>query len=62
MAKKKPITGTIYLYANPNERLPSASRNYKCKADRVKILKLWNKLYRLENKPHYVIQIAPNVN
>ena len=64
MDKKKRITiqGTIYLYASAKDRVPSAMKVYKSLAQRKRIVEIWKRMYQLENKPFYIIQIAPDVN
>jgi hypothetical protein len=62
MAKKKSISGKISLYASTREKKASSTRNYSSKSDRNRIIEHWKKLYRLDRKNYYVIQIEPDVN
>lgn len=62
MAKeKRGVVGRISLYSSTNDKKPSATRRYTCKAERIRILSDWEKLYKL-SKRFYIIQIAPNVD
>lgn len=71
MAKKKSITGKIFLYASPNKNEKILrrqtkklldSKEYRSKTDRNRIIAIWKRLHQLQNKNNYIIQIAPNVN
>jgi len=72
MGKKKSITGKISLYASPNQTKEKVLRKqtkswldikvYKSKIDRNRIIVIWKRLYRLQNKNFYILQIAPDVN
>ena len=61
MAKKKKITGRIFLYSSETDTKPSVTRKYNSKSERNEILSVWEKLYKL-SKRFYIIQIAPNVD
>jgi hypothetical protein len=56
------VNGKISLYASTREKKASATRNYSSKSDRNRIIEHWKKLYRLDRKNYYVIQIEPDVN
>jgi|APGre2960657444_1045066.scaffolds.fasta_scaffold295474_2 hypothetical protein len=58
MNKKQSTNGKIILYSAQKEFV--TSKNYRSILDRQKVLELWKKMYRLEDKIFY-INIIPEL-